>query len=87
MPLFGRRKAIDISLGGIRLYADDAAAPGDRLELELFLPGDVEIVCRVEVVWVEKLPEGAPALYDVGMRFVEISDQDRERLGSVLRAE
>jgi len=84
-PLFGRRRAADVSLGGMRLYADEAPSTGDRLELELFLPDQSELTCRVEVVWVEGLPEGAPARFDVGVKFVEISAADARRLDTVLR--
>ncbi|TMA18333.1 MAG: hypothetical protein E6J84_06055 [Deltaproteobacteria bacterium] len=60
---------------------------GDRLELELFLPDQSEVVCTVEVVWVEELPEGSPARYDVGVKFVTISPGDRERLSTVLQSD
>jgi c-di-GMP-binding flagellar brake protein YcgR len=86
-PLFGRRRAVDVSLGGLRVYADDPPAPGDRLELELFLPDHSEVICTVEVVWVEDLPEGAPARYDVGVKFVTIDAKDRERLSAVLKSD
>ena len=83
-PFFGRRRASDVSLGGMRLFADEAPATGDRLELELFLPGDVEATCIVEVVWVEPLPEGSPARYDVGVKYVEIANDDKQRISDVL---
>ncbi|TMB32720.1 MAG: hypothetical protein E6J58_22640 [Deltaproteobacteria bacterium] len=86
-PLFSRRKAVDVSLGGLRVYADDPPMSGDRLELELFLPDQSEVMCTVEVVWVEALPEGSPARYDVGVKFVTISPVDRERLSTVLQSE
>lgn len=86
-PFFGRRKAIDVSLGGLRIYADDPPETGDRLELELFLPDESEVVCTVEVVWVEDLPEGSPARYDVGAKFVNIDAKDRQRLQSVLKTD
>jgi len=86
-PLFGRRKAVDVSLGGLRVYADDPPMAGDRLELELFLPDQTEVVCTVEVVWVEELPEGSPARYDVGVKFVTITTTDRERLSTVVQSE
>jgi Tfp pilus assembly protein PilZ len=85
--LFGRRAAQDISMGGIRLYADDPHTVGDRLELELFLPDHGEVTCRVEVVWIETLPVGAPARFDVGVKLVAISDADRARLAAVLEKE
>src|SRR5207302_6749771 len=86
-PLFGRRRAADVSQGGMRLYADESPAVGDRLELELFLPDGSEIVCRVEVMWVEELPEGSPARFDVGVKFVEVSDADRAHLSTALATE
>src|SRR5438132_1303637 len=72
---------------GPRVYADDPPMPGDRLELELFLPDQSEVVCTVEVVWVDGLPDGSPARYDVGVKFVSISPADRERLSVVLKSD
>ena len=86
-PLFGRRKVADVSMGGLRLYADDPPSAGDRLELELFLPDQSELVCIVEVVRVDDLPEGSPARHDVGVKFVTIHPEDRERLQAVLKPE
>ena len=86
-PLFGRRKAVDVSLGGLRIYADDPPKAGDRMELELFLPDQTELVCTVEVVWVDDLPEGSPARHDVGVKFVFIHPADHERLQTVLKPE
>ena len=84
-PLFARRRATDISLGGVRVYADEAPATGDRLELELFLPDETALVCLAEVVWVEPLPDGSPARFDVGARFVKLSASDHARLATVLQ--
>lgn len=84
-PFFARRQANDISLGGVRVYADEAPTPGDRLELELFLPDESALECTVEVVWVEPLPEGSPARFDVGARFVKLDEPDRSRLAAVLQ--
>ena len=69
----------------IRIFADEAPAAGDRLELELFLPDSSELVCTVEVVWVDDLPEGSPARHDVGVKFVRIKAGDRQRLSTVLK--
>lgn len=85
-PLFARRRATDISLGGVRVYADEAPAVEDRLELELFLPDETALVCTVEVVWVEPLPDGSPARFDIGARFVKLSADDQTRLATVLQA-
>ncbi len=85
--LFGSRRATDVSTGGLRLYTDESSSVGDRLELELFLPDQTEISCNVEVVWVETLPEGAPARYDMRVRFSEIAPGAQARLSSVLTQE
>ena len=84
LRLLQPRQAIDISLGGVRIYSDDPVKVGSRLELDLFLPGDANATCKAEVVWVEELAPGAPALYDVGLRFTEIAEADKARLAQVL---
>ena len=73
----------DIGLGGARVFADEAVRPGTPLELELLLP-EGSIVCKAVVAWIEPLPAGAPARFDIGLRFTEVSDGDQARLASVL---
>ena len=82
--LTGKTKPQDISLGGMRIYADEAVKKGTKLELELFLPDQTSVTCKVEVVWVDELPAGSPAKHDVGLKFIDIKDGDRARLGAVL---
>jgi c-di-GMP-binding flagellar brake protein YcgR len=79
-----RSKPTDISRGGMRIYAEQAPTKGSELDIELFLPDNVSVACRVQVVWIEELPAGSPARFDVGLRFVDITDEDRARLGGVL---
>ena len=86
-PLFGRRKALDVSAGGMRIYSDDPVEVGDRLELDLMLDQGQPILCTVEIVWVDTLPSGDPAKYDVGVKFVELRDVDKARLEQVLKAD
>jgi PilZ domain len=81
---FERRQATNVSGSGIRLHADTPHTAGERLELELFLPDRTQLVCTVEVMWVDVLPLDAPARFDVGMRFVDISYEDRSRLTTLL---
>jgi len=84
LKIFERKPTVDISLGGARIYSDDEMKKGARLEVELFLPDGTSVTCRVEVVWIEALAPGAPARFDVGLKFTDISAQDRERLSSIL---
>jgi len=82
-----RESTVDLSLGGARVYSDDLVEQGRQLEIELFLRDGTSIACAAIVVWVERLPAGAPAVYDVGLRFVGLDGADRERLAAVLEAE
>ena len=75
-----RERAIDISLGGVRIYSDDQLKVGSRLELDLFLPDDTTLATKAVVVWVHELPSGSPAKYDVGVRFDAMADADHQRL-------
>ncbi len=79
-----RRRTVNLSLGGVRLYADHAHALGESLELELFLPDHSALVCGAEVVWLESLPMDAPARFEVGVKFVRISPEDQARIAAVL---
>lgn len=78
------QQPLDISLGGMRIYASEEVRCGTRFDLELFLVNGASIPCAVEVVWVEKLPPSAPARFDVGLRILAISAADRARLSAVL---
>src|SRR5512143_2296630 len=77
-------KGVDVSLGGIRIYSDDVFEIGTRIELELLAAGDETIEFNARVVWVDVLPAGAPALYDVGLEFLELSDGAKRHLEALL---
>ncbi len=75
----------DVSLGGIRVFTDDRHKVGDRLELELWLPDGEGITLDTTVVWVDELPNADPARYEVGLKFVDVSANDLQRLEAVLK--
>jgi hypothetical protein len=84
-PLAARGgQPIDLGLGGVRVYSDDPMEQGSRLEVELRLPDDSTLTLLSEVVWVQELPEHAPASYDVGLQFLDLTPEDVEALASVL---
>ncbi|MFP4365138.1 MAG: methyltransferase domain-containing protein [Spirochaetia bacterium] len=64
----------NVSFGGIRIYSDQPHRVGEHLDLELFLPDNSEVHCKVEVVWVSEAPEAKQAKYDVGLRFMKIRE-------------
>ena len=82
--LRGWRRPRDEALSGVRLYTDEEPREGARLQVEIFLPDGTSVICKTEVVWVSPAPEGTAALYDVGLAFIAIRPDDRERLAGVL---
>ena len=67
-----QREPVDVSLGGIRIYSDDALKVGELLKMEFFLPDTPPVTYTAEVVWVEALEKGAPARFDVGLKFIQL---------------
>ncbi len=86
-PLARRVKPMvsDVSVSGLRAYSDEEQRPGTRLELELLLQDGASATVLAEVVWVLPLAEGAPARFDVGLRFVDVLPEDLERIARLLR--
>ena len=79
-----RRNTQDISLGGMRVYTDEDYALGSRLDLDVLMPDESWVRCWATVVWRSELGAGAPARFDVGLRFTDMEPADVERLASVL---
>jgi len=85
LPLFRRRKTSIEDLGGVLVYLDEKLKEGARLKIEVFLPDGTSVVCKAEVDWIDRLPQGAPARFEVGLKFTAIAPRDRERLSAVLQ--
>jgi c-di-GMP-binding flagellar brake protein YcgR len=68
----------DLSAGGIRLVADEPAAPGDAVSVVFFLDGDI-VCARGQVRWCAKTTRG---LYAFGVAFTAVED---DGLGLVAR--
>lgn len=66
------------------MYSDDTLAVGTRVELELLVPGEEKVEFIVRVVWIDELTVGAPARYDVGFQFLELSDIAAAHLRALL---
>lgn len=79
-----QREPVDVSLGGVRIYSDDDMAVGTLLKMEFFLPGVPPATYTAEVVWVEQLEDGAPAKFDVGLKFIQLDPAAAELLLKVL---
>ena len=73
-----------MGLGGVRVYSDAPMEPGHRLEVELRLPDESTLTFLTEVIWLQELPEDAPASLDVGLQFLDLTPDDIEALEPVL---
>jgi hypothetical protein len=80
-------EALDVSLGGVRIYSDEKYKVGSLLKLELFLEGGSPLTYTAEVVWIEALPKDAPARFDVGLKFVDLRPDALALLSGVLGPE
>lgn len=78
------RQVNDISLGGLRAYADEKVKIGKRLELELAFPDGGSAICLTEVVWAEELPKNAPARFEMGLRFIQVEPEDLDRIAKLI---
>lgn len=79
-----QREAVDISLGGVRIFSDEPLRIGELLKLEFFLPDVAPVTYTGEVVWVEELGDGAPARFDVGLKFIQLEPEALKLLLRVL---
>jgi hypothetical protein len=82
-----QREPIDVSLGGVRIYSDDELRVGELLKMEFFLPDVDPVTYTAEVVWIERLGAGAPARFDVGLKFVQLDPAALKLLVQVLGPE
>jgi hypothetical protein len=79
-----KRQPLNVSLGGFRIYSDEAMRVGQKLELDLLLPSGETVACEAAVAWIRELPKGDVAAFDVGLSFVGASRELKEKLSSVL---
>lgn len=77
-------RPVDVSLGGMRIFSDDLLKVGQRLEVELLVAQGDALKFTTRVVWIETLPPGGHARYDVGLEFLQIDDGVREHLRGLL---
>ena len=79
-----QREPVDVSLGGVRIFSDDELRVGSLLKMEFFLADVPPVTYTAEVVWIERLPEGAPARFDVGLKFIQLEPDALQLLSKVL---
>jgi hypothetical protein len=79
-----QREPVDVSLGGVRIFSDDPMRVGELLKMEFFLADVPPVTYTAEVVWIEQLPAGSPARFDVGLKFIQLEPEALSLLARVL---
>lgn len=77
---------LDISPGGMRIHTNDSYQRGDLIQLELLL-GEPEASwfgVTAKVAWTLSLDVGSSARHEVGLRFVDLPEEDRRFLETAL---
>jgi c-di-GMP-binding flagellar brake protein YcgR len=81
-------RTIDISEGGLLLHLSEPIEIGQNLGLNLFIDSgpdldSIEALVEVEVVW-KDIYWGKDGDYRIGVRFVDISAEDMDKLKNLL---
>ena len=79
----------NVGEGGIRVILQQRLNASTPVNLELFLSQTKEPVkCQGEVVWANEIkPEGVnPRLYDTGIKFLEIDNQNKDIISEFVRS-
>jgi c-di-GMP-binding flagellar brake protein YcgR len=81
-------RMIDVSEGGLLLHLSEPLEIGQNLGLNLFIDigpdlDSIEALVRVEVVW-KDLYLGKDGDYRIGVKFVDISPEDMDKLKTFL---
>lgn len=73
-------KIKELSLSGMLIESEHSPEIENRLQMEVFLPEDEPITLTGRISSCCMIRKEEPKLYDLGIEFLEIPDEDRERL-------
>ncbi|MDV3351241.1 PilZ domain-containing protein [Leptolyngbyaceae cyanobacterium CCMR0082] len=71
---------IDISQGGVRIYADKKLPIDSCFHLQFFVSDCITFTPVVKVVWVSDAENHSYAVYEMGLEFVKISSVELDVL-------
>ncbi len=83
-PLSGPTVATDISRGGLRMYSDELLEVGKELSLDILLDEKTTVSFHGRVVWKKRLGPRFSANYDIGIEFLDITEEQQKLLGGYL---
>lgn len=79
-----RMEPIDISLGGLRIYSDEAYRVGSLLRLDISFSRTPPATFTAEVLRIAALRRGAHDRFDVGLAFTHATPEALKLLETVL---
>ncbi len=82
--LSGYFRVADIGEGGLRMYSDEEVDVERPIDFEIDLNGGETLHCTGRVIWQKALDEEAPARYDLGVEFVNLSGKNKAALEAFL---
>ena len=77
-----KNQIMDISLGGLRILSFKDCNAGEVLELKIFLQNGFRLETKACVVWTMK--QSSSSRNEIGIKFVDLSLYDMNRLGYYL---
>jgi hypothetical protein len=81
-------RCLDISVGGLALELGEQVWAGDRLWIQIGLPGcEAPVAAVVEVVWSEDIAQEHTAPRKAGFRFIEVLRADAARIKAFVNGE
>ena len=78
-------RTVNVSMGGARVFSDDRMKIGAKLNLELLPEPETSVQVLARVAWIDELPDGSPARFDVGLEFLDVPEEMVSRLGAILQ--
>lgn len=86
-PLNRNGRAANASEGGLLVYLPEIVQIGQVLKIKIFfsIPKMQEIKLSAEVAWIDIRIGEKPVEYRAGLKFRDISPEDREKLAFFLR--
>lgn len=83
-----RSNTVNVSIGGLGVILEKELMRNTIVELQLFLPDELPAVeCEGRIVWSLKRAEYVkqkPGQFDTGIEFIDISEQDKNRINHII---
>jgi Tfp pilus assembly protein PilZ len=79
-----KKQVFDIGLGGVKIQSDHQVRVGERLSIDLHLPDESSLRCHAKVMWLESTANNGHSAFNMGLQFVEVTQQDLKRLASII---